>query len=271
MPKVNYPSSSKLSIYEFGRRLLEQKDLDPIYQLLWEAELPKKTLQKWLLAYWCFYHVGTASWITDSKDYWEAFRTAAGSKEYPRCHERRHFRGKNAEKSVAYLADLGVFRLFAGFDGVSSKLKDVMAYTKQWQGFGPWISFKIADMLERLALKEIDFDGGVMFLFDSPQEGAELLWSIEQKDNLGDSVNEGYRQRYAVDRILEVLEKYKAPPRFERYINVQEAETVLCKWKSYYGGHYKLGEDVEGCEKALNVFDTPTNRLLKEVGKKCLW
>jgi len=36
---------------------------------------------------------------------------------------------------------------------------------------------------------------------------------------------------------------YKAPPYQDRSINIQELETVVCKYKSHCNGHYPLGLD----------------------------
>src|SRR5262245_42889310 len=106
----------KLSCYEFGRQLILTKDLDPVYVLLHHSKLGTTfpaMLHRWLMAYWCFYHVGTASWITyEGMGYWERMEQAASSKNYPRSPERRHFRGQNAIKSVAYLKYRGLTALF---------------------------------------------------------------------------------------------------------------------------------------------------------------
>ncbi|MBZ4299837.1 hypothetical protein LAJ56_17985, partial [Streptococcus pneumoniae] len=77
------------------------------------------------LAYWCFYHVGTASWIADrSVGYWQRMEKAAGSKEYPRSSERRHFRGGQATRSVAWLKEHGLESLFDGFPKTSCAATD---------------------------------------------------------------------------------------------------------------------------------------------------
>jgi hypothetical protein len=255
---------TKLDCYSFGRRLLSTNDLDPVYVLLHEAKLPLSKLKRWLVAYWCFYHIGTASWITDGgPSYWQRFHTAANSKEYPRCHERRHFRGANATKSTTYLQGVGLEGLWKPLlDPYNpNDLESVMKYVQTWVGFGPWIAFKVADMLERLELVPVKFNSGAMFLFDSPRQGAELLASLENPDT--DDVNS-----WAVERILGMLGTRLAPPRYERQINSQEAETVLCKWKSHMNGHYDIGEDIESCKKSLERFkDTPTSKLLYQSGR----
>ena len=243
-----------LELEDFGKSLLDAGDLDPVYVLLWNAELDRETTKKWLLAYWAFYHVGTASWITEQADYWRAFGAAARSKEYPRSPERRHFRGENAIKATAYLAAVGVDDLFAEFERMDCEsgeggipLADVLEYVQEWVGFGPWISFKVADMLERLNICRIRFDTAAVALFDSPADGARLArerYDAERIDGQPDG-------DWAIERILEVLGDTLAPPRYERRINAQEAETILCKWKSHAGGHYEVGEDIKACRAGL--------------------
>lgn len=249
-----------LSCYEFGRELLKRNDLDPVYVLLHEAQLDLERLERWLLGYWCFYHVGTASWVTSVTNepaYWLRMRMAAADKQYPRCHERRHFRGELASKSVEWLARRGVRELFRPLRlSQAYPLSEVMEYVKTWVGFGPWIAFKVADMLECLGLCRVVFDTGAMSLFDSPRKGAALLWATEHR---GRPPVKGEVEGWAVNRILDELSLIDgkppfAPPRYERPLNCQEAETILCKWKSYRGGHYQIGEDVTGCKRGLLRF-----------------
>lgn len=250
-----------LDIYEFGRQLIETKDLDPVYVLLWNAGLDSARLKRWLLSYWCFYHVGTASWILDQPSYWKAMATAAGSKEYPRCPERRHFRGDNAKKSVEYLQGRGLSELFDSLLQETTAV-GIMSLVQGWVGFGPWISFKVADMLERLGLSKLEF-GRDEVMYESPLEGAKLLYDVERGGEPPTDVGD-----WAIDAVLQNLGSLKAPPRYERSINAQEVETILCKWKSHMAGRYHVGEDIESCRKGLTRFDTPTNQRLIESGRK---
>lgn len=260
--------SNTQDIFEFSRSLISTRDLDPVYVLLHEADLDRELLQRWLLAYWCYYHVGTASWISDVPDYyWTRMKLAAKSKEYPRCHERRHFRGNLSIKTVDWLEQRGIESLFKQLVGRSLELSVVMKLVKQWYGFGDWIAFKVADMLERLGISAVEFNSGAMFLFDSPREGAELMW---EKHGNGHTEN---KQLWAVATILKEVGYLDAPPRYERKLNSQEAETCLCKWKSYMGGHYKIGEDIQSCRSGLLKFTLcKTSQRLFAAGRSAgLW
>lgn len=248
--------ANPLSVYEFGRELLRTNDLDPVYVLLHNSDVTGALLRHWLIAYWGFYHVGTASWITDGVSgdgYWNRMEQAAGSKEYPRSSERRHFRGGQALASVAFLKERGVQTLFKDIMKCQpGDASSVMESVKTWRGFGPWIAFKVADMLERLEILSVEFDDATT-MYDSPQKAAEHLYSLERpNDPPPQSVPEKAGVgSWALIRVKQELRDLKAPPSFDRPVGNQEAETVLCKWKSYLGGHYHVGEDVEACRKAL--------------------
>lgn len=257
----------KMDVYEFGRKLLETNDLDPVYVILYHARLAPHKLCRWLLAYWCFYHVGTASWITHCEDYWVAMETAAGSKEFPRSRERRHFRGRQAKSSVSWLKARGVELLFRPIIGRDLTIDALVQYVGTWRGFGPWISFKVADMLERLGLCRVRFTNDAMFMFDSPRQGAYLTWDLYGAGNVSDPYTWG------VNSVLNRLKHLDAPPGYERKVNVQEVETVLCKWKSYMYGHYHLGEDIEATRHGLLRFARCRlcQRLLAAGKKGGLW
>lgn len=287
MAANNPPADDKLDIYQFGRALLETNDLDPVYVVLWNTEWDRPDDQyRWLLAYWAFYHVGTASVIAEAETgYWGRMMAAAMSKEFPRSSERRHYRGQQAVTSVQWLMDEcdgGSPRaLLEPLLGETLTVEEVIKEVSRWNRFGPWISFKVADMLERLGLATVTFDDTAMFLFDSPRKAAELLAEVEEVDRAD-------YEEWAVRRVLEELggdpdRKWAsgqpvgnitlAPPRYERPINEQEAETILCKYGSYVKGKYHVGKDIHEVKEGLLRFakNKLCQRLLKAGRKGGLW
>ena len=80
---------------------------------------------------------------------------------------------------------------------------------------------------------------------------------------------------WAHDRILTQLSSddhgWFAPPEFDRLIDVQETETILCKWKSYLGGHYEIGKDTREIEERLKTSKTRIGKQLYKAGKGQLW
>src|ERR1700750_3037416 len=104
---MTYP---RLDIAEFGHHLFETGDLDPIYVALNRLNWSQPKLDRWLVAYWCFYHAGFACYAAEHKGiaYWQVLAKAAENEptcpvgvRWPRGTERRHFRGQLALEAVA--------------------------------------------------------------------------------------------------------------------------------------------------------------------------
>lgn len=260
-----------MDVYTFGRKLIASNDLDPVYVMLWEANLDDYTLKRWLLAYWCFYHSGTASWIATAnteKNFWVRFKTASASSSFPRCTERRHFRGELAQKTTNFLEKKGVDRLFEPIVGTVWQADSLIHYVKTWVGFGPWIAFKVADMIERVGIASVEFNTDTIELFDSPREGAQLHFAEharQHKTTMPSNI-----VSWSIHKICESLKDLNAPPDYARQINVQEAETILCKWKSYLNGHYQIGEDLTSLRRSLKNFVCPLSRKLLKAVPSCV-
>ena len=220
-----------LPLEDFGHYLFDTNDLDPIYVMLTDTEVPEGFLKKWTLAYWCFYHAGTACLIAESDDFYDSMRQAVID-TWPKGSERRYFMGKDALKAVDCLeslypspADSINFMLSA------DTFQDVKSKTEDWFLFGPWITFKIADMIDRVYGENIDFSDCRLDIYSEPVKGANLYksdWSLDQ----------------VVDHLIDYYSDVEAPPFYDRKANVQEIETVLCKWKSHKKGHYPPGNDI---------------------------
>lgn len=258
-------------IFEFSRQLIETKDLDPSYVMLYEAksQIPQDKLLKWLLSYLCFYHCGTASLIVDQPDYWVAMEQAAGSKNWPRGTERRHYRGNSSLESIRWLKNNGGPEKLIGEQilGKDWTLPDLMAQVKTWHVFGDWIAFKVADLFERIGLIKVEFKPQDVFrMFESPKKGA-----LEISKRLG-GPKTGDICTWAQNKLLEKLGYLKAPPRYERTINIQECETCMCKFHSHIHGKYNVGKDLREIKHGLEFAKCKTSRLLQEAGRKTgLW
>src|SRR5437660_412143 len=211
---MSYP---RLGVIEFGKALLDTEDLDPVYVMLWKAEIEPNRLRRWLLAYWMFYHSGVASKLSyyEKQDFFlRASLYAKSSSHTPRGTERRHFRGKaclncidwfsekykSPEQAIDHLLSKAHGNVFGVLDFVKRK----------WPLFGPWIGFKIADMLERLAIAQISFPIKTLEMYSEPTKGAELV--CERKGWNWDQL----RVSGTVSKLLKTFSKYKAPPRYER-------------------------------------------------------
>jgi len=280
-------SYDKLPIEDFGRQLLLTGDLDPIYIMLVKAHQegvsPGQTA-RWCLAYWCLYHAGAASYAAETQDsrestmdhFWRVLGQAALNtpkgpppvgERWPRGKERRHWRGAQAEASQS---DLGrrYFSQPENFVELARPLTEFEAvanYVKSHRGFGDWMAFKVADMLEQVFNYPIKFDNAAVFMFKDPKEAALMLWRVKQgqpdtarpKDVNGTiSLVTAYLENYFRD--------YKAP-NGRRPVGLQEVETILCKWKSHMNGHYPVGNDITEISHSMKEWGTVSplcNRLL---------
>jgi len=248
------------SVVDFGRRLIQSRDLDPVYVALHGCpELAKRpdyrpgTAWAWLVAYWSFYHVGTASWIVDGlaigePEYWSRHGRAANSKGYPRCSERRHYRAENARKSHVYLSNRGLTGLWNDV-ALTNDAGCGWSCDRVMKAVQKWVAFKAADMLERLELLPIQFSTSDAYLFDSPMDGARLL-----REEMGAEVDDAEVASWATSVLIAEYDDLLAPPAMDRPIGPQEVETVLCKAKSHHAGRYHVGEDIEAVRLGLDKF-----------------
>jgi hypothetical protein len=249
-------------IKEFGAELIETQDLDPVYSALWKAALPPDQLRRLLLSYLSFYHLGSAAWLSEheGENYWRQMLTAARNDtrsplgdRWPRASERRHFRGAKCVKAVEWLRD----RYGEPEAPIRSLLsceteKDVIERVGEWPMFGPWAGFKAADLLDRAYGHPLKFDPNIGLLYEEPRASLETLAA-----ELGDS------QRVIYDNLLRHFSTRKAPPRYDRPCGAAEIETVLCKFASMRGGHYKVGKDIREVRHALRGWGPTAERLYK--------
>lgn len=254
----------KLDIKEFGQHLLNSNDLDPVYVALPKTIQDKDQMSRWLITYWCFYHCGVASYISErtGQEFWDTLAKAAVNDtntplgaRWPRGSERRHARG---QQSINMVNDL--------YSRYSEDPKSMLDYlfepapsyekvagrVKEHHLFGNWISFKVADMADRVLGIPIDFSEAVVFMFDDPVKAALML---HRKENDLPADQEITNKQEVIHGIVEklkvVFKDYKAPPGYERPVGLQEIETILCKWKSHMNNHYPLNNDIKAISEDL--------------------
>lgn len=244
-----------LGVVEFGRRLIESGDLDPVYIALAGCALPRPQLSRWLLAYWSFYHPGVASALSERQgaSFW-AGMVEADVGRWPRGRERRHFRGANSAKAIAWMAST-FLRPESAIEFLTAApyrpgrprslpFAELSARIQAWPAFGPWIAFKAGDMIERLGVADVRFDGADVALYDEPAAGARLA-----------APELGVEPRLAAVcmELAAALSPLLAPPRYDRPVGLQEVETVLCKWKAHRAGRYPVGLDTRELLHALET------------------
>jgi hypothetical protein len=202
-----------------------------------------------------------------NEEFWQKMLVAAQNEvptpiggRWPRAAERRHFRGKQATSAVNELWERynsypeAMVRYIAGLPSGPYDFQSVTARAKEHRGFGDWISFKIADMLECLDIAPVTFQLSDA-MYDSPTKAAERLarqrLGLPEGAKLKDGVVES-----VVRHLLDTYANYPAPPNHVRLVGYQEVETILCKHGSHLNGHYPLGKDTHEITEGVKPWTT---------------
>lgn len=262
-----------LTIEEFGDALLRTEDLDPTYVAISRTNMSSVTRAQLLISYWCFYHLGAAAHLAErpAKQFWSWMMEAARNdahpdikpgERWPRSAERRHFRGAQATQAVAALAaryPRGAEQALEGFVGkFPFTFQSVSDSVQSHLGFGQWIAFKVADMSERVLWLGTDFSDCELGIYKDPRQGAALAWYEWKKGTGHNAVPWAYpitdsELKMVVAHYVAYWRKKRtlAPPNRDRLVNVQEIETIFCKYKSYRKGHYHVGKDIHEVHEGL--------------------
>jgi hypothetical protein len=144
--------------------------------------------------------------------------------------------------------------------------KSVAKAVQSHRGFGEWIAFKAADMSERVLGYPTDFADCHLGIYKDPRQGAAVAYSQAPLSDgngvLAEYGTGGKLWEYPItDDQLEATVTYyvalwrkkraKAPGGPPRLVNVQEIETIFCKYKSHLKGHYPVGKDTREVHHGL--------------------
>ncbi len=250
---------------EWGRKLIETQDHDPLYTALWRYDLKRENrdrVRRFMIAYWSCYSVGASWWISQHEglNFWRWLHTAAQNEigpekvgaapaeRWPRAHERRHWRGQKCVDATNWLT-----KTFPRPEDAVRSLEDlpgrlnlaaIELEVTRWPQFGPWIAFKAADMLERVLGVPVDFPTTITSMYRDPRKGADMMLPLLK---CGDA-------QEVTSLLLQAYSRMDAPPGGDRSVNVQEVETVLCKWKSARNGKYWIGADTASHREELELW-----------------
>lgn len=255
--------------FQFGKTMILSGDLDPVYVMLVDAieeeRITEVELKRWCLAYWYFYDVGVASYIASTntqQGFWRRFEKCIPGK---RGTERRHFRGKAATGTLDTLRGVRPEDYVDDFFAHGLDFQSIRNTVEQYPLCGPWIAFKIADMGEQVLGYPVDFSTCNLNIYTDPKKGAALLMHGDKNAKVTQD---------ELDTVLRVLQDKFAPyvtmGRVSRGIGLPEVETVLCKFKSHYNGHYPEGKDTIEVYESIHhpVLDSPLAKILA-VGAIC--
>lgn len=242
-----------VSVSYFTDEIIGCEDLDPVYCALTDANLPDDVLKPLLLAYWCYYSVGTACRIVEpGPDKFYDMMWRAHHEKWPHGFERRYFYGDMAHNTIKHLEEFGSPEAVVDHMTAHDEFNKINQAVMSHYGFGSWMGWKIADMSERVLCYDVDFSQCNLGIYRDPVMGAALLLYGEITDDI-----EPDDLKFCCDVLDVQFKHHKAPPFYDRSFNVQEGETILCKYKAYFKGEYYLGKDIlevgEGLEMAHHL------------------
>lgn len=256
-----------LTYKKFGNHLLKTEDLDPVYTMLHSYDMDENTLKRWCLAYWCFYHTGVASRIAEagSTKFHDMMRVAQ-NKKWPRGKERRHFRGEASNKAIKYLRKCGAPEHIVDTMVEGNSFQEICNNVKKFPLFGSWIAFKIADMKEQVLGIEVDYSDCHLDIYKDPRQGAALIEHGDWKIDIADE-----QLIKTVNRLIKEFKRYTAPPYHGRKVGIMEVETILCKYKSHFKGHYPLFNDSKEVFEMMEGWGTLAEELQCHVPNQDKW
>ena len=248
-----------MNIFEFGDAKLRAQDIDPIYIALRGSGLSLVKRRRYTLAYVAFDHAGLAARILEAPNFWDAMHETVI--QTIRGAPRRYFRGAVAHKAVDVIREnygepeACIAALQGSYLDVYARIRSTMPQ------FGSCAAFKLADMAERVCGARICFDDIDIFTVCSNaqvQKGAEKACAA-----LGVSM----------DKLISRLRGHrwvtKASPSYDRILNQQEFETILCYY-SHDDAHNKHmpGMDAAGMRKELEGYGKLAHKLIKYLPRK---
>jgi hypothetical protein len=286
MQLKRYPVSEAI---EFGEALIRTGDLDPVYIAIHGANLPVDQLKRLLLAYWCFYSLGASAWLSEWKgvDFWDKMLLAARNdrsvppsmddlpaESWPRGTERRHFRGKKCVDAINWLArQRGGPEDLIDYLSEGKTLAGVSERIQKWPMFGGWVAFKAADLIERVLGVPIQFPDDLALFYKEPRAGLDMIFYHESSaEDLAtkdtniyvrpETMATGDQAKIVLEALRHWFVRFPAPPRNDRACNIQEIETLACKFHSHKRGFYPIGKDIREVRHGLKGWGATADKLL---------
>ena len=249
----------RLAIEVFSRHLLQTGDLDPVYIALNACGWTEAQRLRWLVAYIAFYHCGAACYLSQfvGAAFWDEVRRATVNEapapigaRWPRGHERRHFRGRQAMTAVDQWAARWCQPegMFAYMAAVAPSFADVTARAKEHRSVGDWLSFKIVDLVDACLDGHVDQRDAEYFLYERPRASLVRVWRerFEREPK-----NEMSAAKEMIAHLQAELRDCTIPHKPGRPIDLFCLETVSCKFASHLSGHYPLYNDIREIRKGL--------------------
>jgi hypothetical protein len=236
--KRNVDFQSFVPWRKFSEDAVRTEDLDPSYCMVARAKIDEASKKRFCVGLYMYYDNGLACKMAEyqGEDFWDY-----AEKIFPTAHratERRHWRGERGWKSLQAMKKFAgkhpetfMDKLFSPtYMEMRQKIKENL------YGFGDYFTWKIADMQDRCFNEKCDFSGAEKHLVKLPIEGFEYMAAQDKR------TTEPLFQY--IESTIKDLQHLKAPPYYDRPLNIQELETVACMFHTVVVNNYKVGGDL---------------------------
>jgi hypothetical protein len=232
---------------DFARILVETKELDPMYDFIYNARsaYSPQWADRFALHFFMFYDAGEAIHAANVVgSFWQYVED-----HYDVCKrgtERRHFRGKNGWNAIMKLQSFGTpTQVWDALHNLNyaGLVSNVEANFEGAQ-IGPYFTWKAMDLLDRCLNRPVDLSlvDAMRHLPDEPRKAAKQFWPNK---NLS----------WVLDHMVEFMHYLEAPGMPGSNCGYAEVETVLCAMYGYWvKGNYYIGKDLERRHNELSAF-----------------
>lgn len=222
----------------FAERMFCMEDADPMYYALARADLDTGTKMRVFVGWCTYYHPGIAAAAAkyQGEQFWRFL--ASQYDTAPRASERRHFRGAAGRRALQEWCAMYRAPERMVDENFGASYFTVRQNLQKVRLFGDYFYWKFADVQERVFGIPCDFTGAAEHSPKVPQNGARQYIAPQLYAKPEDVLME----RIYADMLAALPRPLRlAPPRYDRPLNMQEAETIACVYHQYKGGGYTYG------------------------------
>jgi len=245
-----------MTLFEFGKAIVEAKDLDPHYKLFEDYyRFDPSKAKNLVFAFACYSHLGTAAKITEFSTFKEGLKSAIDDK-LPTGRARMYFRDKSKQNILQYMENITPMQCFDFFEDKPLDFISVKKRVERIPSFGAVASWKIADIMECCFDTPVSFSNAYSFIHKSPLQGIALhCYNNKERYVSFDTLLAVFKQMQGI------LGHLNAPTTTGRQLNIQEFETILCEYKKYrIKSTYQIGEVREKYIKQLEEVQSPLGK-----------
>tara|TARA_R110000803_G_scaffold53808_7_gene110346 strand:- start:1234 stop:2013 length:780 start_codon:yes stop_codon:yes gene_type:complete len=247
---------------DFSKVLITSGDLDPDYIFInnvckkngWDDERKAE----WIALKSVIYNsIGELEFLLHEKSF--------ANVDYGN-ERRKHKRNAELFWQTLYQTAASNKGFYQMFRKVHPNANIALKQLQKFQGIGPWAAWKILDLLNCCLGFQFDFSNvDFRLAYAYPIKGMLLVAGEDESKykKVNDSLYKTSMSAVFSQLSEAGVNNEQAPPQYVRAINMQEIETCLCKYHSYFHGHYKAGEDIARLHARIQKSEYPNIKELQ--------